>query len=99
MLLTSIDLSKNAELSILFCGKTGLTSLDISKNPKMIYLNCDGDMLTTLDISHNPVLTSLYIRDMPGLHKVCVPVMPVPTGFLIETSGSPNVYLTTDCVK
>jgi len=37
---------------------------------------------------------------MPSLYKVCVWEMPFPpAGVEVDTSGSPNVYFTTDCSK
>jgi hypothetical protein len=40
----------------------------------------------------------LYLNDMPSLFEVCVWEMPFPPDDLeLETTGSINVYYTTDC--
>jgi len=42
----------------------------------------------------------LDISEMPSLYEVCVWTLPFPPeGFLVFTSGSPNVYFTTECSK
>ena len=76
--LTSLDVSKNAELEQLKCDDNQLTSLDVTKNASLWYLHCDSNQLTSLDISKNPYLTnlscdynpltSLDISKNPNLH-------------------------------
>jgi hypothetical protein len=35
---------------------------------------------------------------MPSLHEVCVWITPFPSAFVdVDTTGSPNVYFTTEC--
>jgi len=42
----------------------------------------------------------LGLRGMPSLYKVCVWEMPFPPANVsVDTTGSPNVYFTTDCNK
>ena len=57
--LTSLDLSKNSELTYLNCRYNQLTSLDISKNTALTYLSCDTNQLISLDLSTNTALTEL----------------------------------------
>ena len=57
--LTSLDLSKNSELTYLNCRYNQLTSLDISKNTALTELNCYNNQLTSLDVSKNKALTRL----------------------------------------
>ncbi|UCH14263.1 MAG: T9SS type A sorting domain-containing protein [Bacteroidales bacterium] len=63
--LTSIDVSKNTELTILAVGMgmgggNNLDSLDVSNNTALQYLNCQGNQLTSLDVSNNTALLGLY---------------------------------------
>jgi len=42
----------------------------------------------------------LDISEMPSLYEVCVWVVPFPPeGVLVNTTGSPNFYFTTECSK
>jgi hypothetical protein len=43
----------------------------------------------------------VYINDMPSLYEVCVWELPFPTEEIydLDTTGSPNVYFTTECSK
>ena len=108
--LTSLDLSKNLTLGSLACNHCQLTNLDLSHNTALGVLNCGANLFTSLDLTKNtglidlsnlsPYNIRLFINDMPSLNKVCVWVMPFPpTGLTIDTSGSPNVYFSTDCSK
>ena len=68
--LTSLDLSKNPNLTLLSCNNSSLTSLDLSKNPKLTYLYCRGNNLTSLDISNNLALTYVDICRNPNFTKL-----------------------------
>ncbi|MFC2580468.1 MAG: T9SS type A sorting domain-containing protein, partial [Bacteroidota bacterium] len=57
--LTGIDVSHNAELTILFCFKNALTTLDVSNLIKLEYLYCNDNKLTSLDLSKNKQLSKL----------------------------------------
>ena len=57
--LTSLDVSKNVELTYLECRFCQLNVLDISKNTKLSRLICQGNQLTSLDVSNNAALTGL----------------------------------------
>jgi len=92
----------------LFCNDNQLTSLDVSNNLSLFFLLCGGNQLSSLDISKNTSLgswnsrwTELGLSNMPSLYEVCVWTMPFPpdvdNGFNIDTTGSPNVYFTTEC--
>jgi uncharacterized protein (TIGR02145 family) len=92
--LTSLDVSNNTALTELFCGSNPLTNLNISKNEKL--LTCDSEIENCEAIGGN-VLDLSY---MPTLYEVCVWELPFPPAGkddLIDTTGSPNIYFTTDC--
>ena len=62
--LTTLDVSKNTELTFLYCEDTKLTSLDTSHNTKLSTLECERNpSLTTLNISGNTALRVLDCRD------------------------------------
>ena len=58
-------MSKNTELTRLYCGSNRLTALDVSKNKKLEELDCESDSLlsymklTKLDVSQNKALKKL----------------------------------------
>lgn len=49
-------MSKNVNLTILYCGFNQLTSLDVTNNPKIEQLRCAGNNLNSLDVSKNTEL-------------------------------------------
>lgn len=50
-------------------------------------------------VSYNQ-LNGIYLTDMPSLVEVCVWELPFPPeGVEVDTTGSPNVYFTTDCTS
>ena len=59
--ITTLDVSKNTELTYLGCPNCQLTSLDVSKNTKLTSLYCNGNNLTSLDVSQNTALKNLAI--------------------------------------
>jgi len=59
--LTTIDVSKNVNLTVLHCGYNQITSLDVSNNPLLISLNCNVNKLTAIDVSQNTKLDNLDI--------------------------------------
>ena len=58
--LTALDLSKNTELTELYCGENNLSSLDLSQNTQLTKLYCRENNLSSLDLSHNTQLTMLW---------------------------------------
>lgn len=56
---TTLDLSKNTELTELNCYSCNMTTLDLSKNTKLIVLKCYDNKLTSLDLSNNTKLEIL----------------------------------------
>ena len=64
--ITSLDVSKNEDLTILQCGNNDLESLDISTNTALITLWCNNNNIEDLDVSKNTELTSLRL----GTNKV-----------------------------
>lgn len=85
----------------LFCNDNQLTTLDLatSYNFELYSLDCSDNLLAKLDISSYRQLDYLGIRSIPPLNEVCVwydPSSP-PLTFEIDTTGSPNVFFTTEC--
>ncbi len=78
--LTSLDVSKNTELTYLKCSYNRMTELDVSKNTVLQELVCWENQLTSLDVSQNTALqelecfenklTSLDVRQNPALQKL-----------------------------
>jgi len=96
--LTSLDVSGCTALEYLNFGSNQLASLDVSKNTSLNSLCCGDNLLTALDVSANIGLTGLYLSNMPSLHEVCVWTTPFPLWAVeVDTTGSPNVYFTTEC--
>ena len=54
--LKTLDVSKNVNLTILYCGFNQLTSLAVTNNPKIEQLRCAGNNLNSLDVSKNTEL-------------------------------------------
>jgi len=67
--LTTLDVSKNAQLCILDCYKNHLTSLDVGYNTQLQYLYCEQNNLTTLDLRNNTQLRDVlcYSNDLTSL--------------------------------
>ena len=57
--LTSLDVSNNTALNILFCQNNSLTSIDVSQNTALTNLSCLNTNLTILDVSQNTALSNL----------------------------------------
>ena len=94
--LTTLDVSNNTSLLELSCYTNQLSALDVSNNTALEYLECGQNQLSTLDVSNNTALQMLDISEMPSLYEVCVWTLPFVRLFKY-TSGSPNVYFTTEC--
>ncbi|MDE5595806.1 MAG: leucine-rich repeat domain-containing protein, partial [Muribaculaceae bacterium] len=60
------DVSKNTQLTELWCSYNQLTTLDVSNNTQLTTLYCNNTQLTTLDVSINTQLTTLWCDDNPG---------------------------------
>jgi Leucine-rich repeat (LRR) protein len=97
--ITSLDVSCCIALFQLMCHSNQITSLNVSHNAALVQLWCRENQLTSLDVSKNTALEILDISFMPDLYEVCVWEMPFPpAGRWVDTTGSPNVYFTTDCL-
>ena len=78
--LKSLDVSKNVNLTILYCGFNQLTSLDVTNNPKIEQLRCAGNNLNSLDVSknteliefeaYNNRLSSIDVSNNPKLYYI-----------------------------
>ncbi|MBQ6313918.1 hypothetical protein IJI29_03680 [Candidatus Saccharibacteria bacterium] len=58
---TSIDLSKNVNLTELYLFNIGISSIDLSKNINLTEVTIGGDELTSIDLSKNVNLTYLNL--------------------------------------
>lgn len=73
-------MSKNVNLTILYCGFNQLTSLDVTNNPKIEQLRCAGNNLNSLDVSknteliefeaYNNRLSSIDVSNNPELYYI-----------------------------
>lgn len=98
--LSDLDVSNNTALTKLACNNNRLTALDISNNTALTDMISCGNQLISLDISNNTGLVKIGIDNMPTLHEVCVWTTPFPpSGVVILSDYSPNVYFTTACKK
>ena len=61
--LTTLDVSKNGNLTRLDCSDNRLSSLDVSENGNLTYLFCSNNRLSSLDVSRNGNLTGLDCSD------------------------------------
>ena len=78
--LKTLDVSKNVNLTILYCGFNQLTSLDVTNNPKIEQLRCAGNNLNSLDVSknteliefeaYNNRLSSIDVSNNPELYHI-----------------------------
>lgn len=58
---------------------------------------CRGNLLISLDLTKNTSLVTISIDDMPTVVCVSVWELPFPPeGVTVDTSGSPNVFFTTE---
>lgn len=60
--LTTLDVSKNAKLSILECTNNGMEELNLGDITNLSWLLCAENNLTELDVSKNPYLEKLHCR-------------------------------------
>ena len=105
--LTSIDVSKNVNLTTLDLYFSQLTSIDVSKNVNLTTLDLFGNQLTSIDLSKNVNLTTLYLRENqltsidisknPDLKLTVLvffvdPTVVVETGVLPESDGDLSTY-------
>lgn len=78
--LKTLDVSKNVNLTILYCGFNQLTSLDVTNSPKIEQLRCAGNNLNSLDVSknteliefeaYNNRLSSIDVSNNPELYYI-----------------------------
>jgi|GEM_PF-4302124 len=70
--LTTLDLSNNPHLEVLWTYSNNLTSLNVSNNPALIELDVWDNYLTSLDVSNNPNLAWLIAsrNNMTSLNDV-----------------------------
>ena len=99
--ITTLDVSKNTELTYLGCSNCQLTSLDVSNNTKLTYLSCDRNNLTSLEVSQNTALKnlSIYSNQIKGAEMdALVESLPTVSGgtmYVIYNTDEQNEMTTT----
>ena len=104
-----LDVSKNVNLTILYCGFNQLTSLDVTNNPKIEQLRCAGNNLNSLDVSknteliefeaYNNRLSSIDVSNNPELEYIDLTNNQIKS---IDVSNNPKLYyidLTNNQIK
>ncbi len=107
--LKTLDVSKNVNLTILYCGFNQLTSLDVTNNPKIEQLRCAGNNLNSLDVSknteliefeaYNNRLSSIDVSNNPELEYIDLTNNQIKS---IDVSKNPKLYyidLTNNQIK
>jgi hypothetical protein len=61
--LTTLDLSKNKNLTHVCCHNNYLENLNISENFNLLYLNCDCNRLKSINVENNNLLAHLFCND------------------------------------
>lgn len=61
--ITTLDLSKNENLTQLDVSNNNISNLDVSNNTGLTHLNCADNLLSELDLSANAALTNLDISN------------------------------------
>ena len=102
-------MSKNVNLTILYCGFNQLTSLDVTNNPKIEQLRCAGNNLNSLDVSknteliefeaYNNRLSSIDVSNNPELEYIDLTNNQIKS---IDVSNNPELYyidLTNNQIK
>ncbi|WP_298550465.1 T9SS type B sorting domain-containing protein [uncultured Algibacter sp.] len=77
--LSTINVSQNNNLQILWCFNNLLSTLNVTQNPRLISLRCEDNQLTNLDVSNNSNLnvlvcernqiTTIDISNSTGLNR------------------------------
>lgn len=98
--ITNLDLTNNTSLDWLYCESNQLTALDVTNQSDLMELEFGGNQLSTLDLTNNPALEHLELNQMPSLGEVCVWTTPFPPARVnLDTTGSPNIFFTTECIQ
>lgn len=64
-MLTELNLSKKASLTVLVCDNTSLKNLDLHECSALVSLYAQNTSLESLDLSHNPALKEAYLSCSP----------------------------------
>ncbi len=62
--ITELNVSQNANLTMLDCGYTNISYLNISNNKNLTSLNCSGTKINNLNLSENIALTTLHCSNV-----------------------------------
>ncbi|MGL1886774.1 MAG: T9SS type A sorting domain-containing protein [Reichenbachiella sp.] len=60
--ISSLDISKNTQLKVLYLAYCKMTELDVTKNTSLISLHCSNCDISQLDLSNNSELTHLNLN-------------------------------------
>jgi hypothetical protein len=94
----ALDVSINKSLTTLLLNNNLLTEIDVSNNTSLTKLITCGNQLTGLDVSGNADIVLLGVDNMATIYEVCVWTTPFPpTGVIVLSDYSPNVYFTNHC--
>ena len=95
--LTTLDVSQNTALTVLYCGFNQLTTLDVSQNTALTILNCSSNQLTSLDFrnGNNQNLLNFNVTSNPNL--TCINVDDVTYSTNNWTNIDAQHYFSTNC--
>ena len=89
--LEELDVSQNAELTVLKCGNNRIANLDLSNNPGLKTLAVDGNPLSSIDISRCPALTGFTALNCTQMSTIYVSpefTRQTHSGFKVESSSA-----------
>ena len=109
---SNLDISDNAKLIGLKCNRSNLENLDLTRNLNLRYLKCSENQFSELNLTNNRLLgqaiestfpligewdTIIELSEMPVLESVCLWRDADLGSLSFDTTGSPNISITTDC--
>lgn len=83
--LSSINVSENKNLTILYVAHNGLTEIDVTKNIELYTLECSYTNLTILDVTKNINLGSLHCN---GIHLTSLDVTKNINLYMLDCIGN-----------
>ena len=97
--ITSLDVSKNSALEVLYCHHNQLTSIDLSKNVALTFLDCRWNPLKSFDVSKNTALIELWctyteIKSLDLSKNIALTKLFCGTNELTSLDVSKNIALT-----
>jgi len=97
--LSSIDLTNNTLLEHLDLAENQLSYLNLTNILSLESCDFGDNPLISLDLRNNQLLYTLILDYLPSLYQVCVwdSFTADSKDMNIETTGSPNIFFTTEC--